>query len=180
MLSPHIPNLEITVLTDASVSDDNHSDKGKGTQSATSGAPCSESESESSSESESDESEDEIINVEGKANLFVGSLTSLCDFQMTRWLLTRNLKRVPGHISKTGITTPFRSRLGKRRTRSQRMLRFRRRGSSPECTERHVLFLPTMSQEEKKSHCTCEIPCWARYLPQDISFSREAHDLCVF
>lgn len=167
-------------MTDASVSDDNRSDKGKGAQAATSGAPCSESESDSSSESESDESEDEIINVEGKTNLFVSTFTFLCALEMTRRLLTRNVKRVPGHINKTGITTPFRSRLGKRRTRSQRMLRFRWRGSSPECTERHVLFLPTMREEEKKSHCTCEMPCWARYLPQDISFSREAHDLCVF
>lgn len=84
LLSPHTPNLEVTVLTDASVSDDSHSDKGKGTQSATSHAPCSESESESSSESESDESEDEIINVEGKANLFVSTFTFPREFEMKR------------------------------------------------------------------------------------------------
>ena len=69
LLSPYSPHTEIAPLTDASQSDDNRSDRGN---QATAATPCSESD-DSSSESDSDESEDEIINVEGKANLFVGS-----------------------------------------------------------------------------------------------------------
>lgn len=81
LLSPRSPYLEAGQFTDASQSDDNRSDRVRQAVKAT---PCSESD-ESSSESDSDESEDEIINVEGKTNLFVGSHA-----MSTRQIFTRN------------------------------------------------------------------------------------------
>ena len=59
------------------------------------------------------------------------------------------------------------------------MLRLRLEKGSSEPTERHVLFLPGMKEDEKRSQCSCVTPCWARYLPPDVPLTREAHDLYV-
>lgn len=79
---------------------------------------------------------------------------------------------------KNGLISAFRPL--RRRTRSQRMLRVKRRKEdSPARPERHILMLPSLTEEERESHCSCDPPCWARYLPRDVPLTRSLHDLYV-